>query len=93
MPDARPDDGVLDVAVLRTRTMLDWLKLAASVVVRRRPSDPELELHRARRVEVRCPTRQPLERDGEPTDPTDHLVVEVVPGALTLCVPSQGEDR
>jgi YegS/Rv2252/BmrU family lipid kinase len=93
MPDARPDDGLLDVAVLRTRTVLDWLRLATSVIVRRRPSEPELELHRAGRVEVRCSTPQPLERDGEPADPTTHLVVEVVPGALTLCVPSQGEDR
>jgi diacylglycerol kinase family enzyme len=94
MPDARPDDGLLDVAVLRTRTVLDWLRLTASVLVRRRPSEPELELHRARRVEVGCSTPQPLERDGEPADPTSHLVVEVVPGALTLCVPyQQGEDR
>jgi YegS/Rv2252/BmrU family lipid kinase len=87
MPDARPDDGLLDVAVLRTRTILDWIRLAVRVLLRRRRKDPELEVFRARKVEVRCDRPQPVERDGEPAPPTDHLVVDVVPHALTLCVP------
>jgi diacylglycerol kinase (ATP) len=87
MPDAAPDDGLLDVAVLRTRSLLDWVRLAASVLLRRRPSHPQLELDRARRIEVRSQEPQPVERDGEPAAPTTHLAVEVVPAALTLCVP------
>ena len=89
MPDARPDDGLLDVAVLQTRTMLDWLTLAWRVVARRPRKDPQLELFTARRVEIGCDRPQPVERDGDPlTEPRDHLVIEVVPAALTLCVPS-----
>jgi YegS/Rv2252/BmrU family lipid kinase len=88
MPDARPDDGLLDVAVLRTRTLLDWLTLAVRVLARRPGRDPQLELFQARRVEISCDRPQPVERDGDPlTEPRDHLVIEVVPGALTLCVP------
>jgi YegS/Rv2252/BmrU family lipid kinase len=88
MPDARPDDGLLDVAVLQTRTLLDWLALAARVLLRRRRKDPQLETFQARRVEVSCDRPQPVERDGDPLDtPRDHLVIEVVPSALTLCVP------
>jgi YegS/Rv2252/BmrU family lipid kinase len=91
MPDARPDDGLLDVAVLQTRTVLDWLALAARVVTRRRRKDPQLELFQARRVEVGCDTPQPVERDGDPLkEPRDHLVIEVVPAALTLCPPAKG---
>jgi YegS/Rv2252/BmrU family lipid kinase len=94
MPDARPDDGLLDVAVLQTRTVLDWLALAARVLLRRRRKDPQLEAFQARRVEVHCDTPQPVERDGDPLDtPRDHLVVEVVPAALTLCVPSATKGR
>jgi YegS/Rv2252/BmrU family lipid kinase len=92
LPDAAPDDGLLDVAVLRTRTLPDWLRLAASLLLRRRPSRSELELHRARRVEVRCRRPQPIQRDGEPAAPASNLAVEVVPAALTLCVPPE-EDR
>jgi YegS/Rv2252/BmrU family lipid kinase len=88
MPDARPDDGLLDVAVLQTRTLLDWLALAARVLLRRRRKDRQLETFQARRVEVSCDRPQPVERDGDPLDtPRDHLVIEVVPSALTLCVP------
>jgi YegS/Rv2252/BmrU family lipid kinase len=94
MPDARPDDGLLDVAVLQTRTVLDWLVLAAGVLLRRRRKDPQLETFQARRVEVHCDTPLPVERDGDPLDtPRDHLVVEVVPAALTLCVPSATKGR
>jgi YegS/Rv2252/BmrU family lipid kinase len=87
MPDARPDDGLLDVAVLQTRTVLDWLVLAVRVLTRRRRKDPQLEVFQARRVEIRCDRPQPVERDGDPAGERDHLVVEVVPHALTLCVP------
>ncbi|HEV8649511.1 MAG TPA: diacylglycerol kinase family protein [Actinomycetes bacterium] len=88
LPDAQPDDGLLDVAVLLTRTVGDWLKVAARVLARRRRDDRQMETFRVRRVEVRCDRPQPMERDGDPAGPTDRLVVEVVPSALTLCVPA-----
>ena len=88
MPDARADDGLLDVAVLQTRTVADWLALAVRMLLRRRRKDPQLETFQARRVEVHCDRPQPVERDGDALDtPRDHLVIEVVRGALTLCVP------
>ncbi|HEX3200844.1 MAG TPA: diacylglycerol kinase, partial [Actinomycetes bacterium] len=88
MPDARADDGLLDVAVLQTRTVADWLALAVRMLLRRRRKDPQLETFQVRRVEVHCDRPQPVERDGDALDtPRDHLVIEVVPGALTLCVP------
>jgi YegS/Rv2252/BmrU family lipid kinase len=88
MPDARADDGLLDVAVLQTRTVADWLALAVRMLLRRRRKDPQLETFQARRVEVHCDRPQPVERDGDALDtPRDHLVIEVVPRALTLCVP------
>jgi YegS/Rv2252/BmrU family lipid kinase len=94
MPDARPDDGLLDVAVLQTRTVVDWLALAVRVLLRRRRKDPQLELFQARRVEVGCDRPQPVERDGDPLEtPRDHLVIEVVPKALTLCVPQTTKGR
>jgi YegS/Rv2252/BmrU family lipid kinase len=91
MPDASPTDGRLDVAVLQTQTILDWLVLAARVLARRRRRDPQMEQFQAHHVEIRCDQPQPVERDGDPADPTTELVVDVVPDALTLCVPVQEE--
>ena len=72
VPDARPDDGLLDVAVLQSGTVLDHQVVTARVLARRRRRDPQLEVFQA----------------------GDHLVVEVVPAALTLCVPrSRGGTR
>ncbi len=94
MPDARPDDGLLDVAVLQTRTLLDWLALAARVVARRRRKDPQLELFQARRVEINCDTPQPVERDGDPAEPRDHLVDRGRPqGAHPLRATSERKHR
>jgi diacylglycerol kinase (ATP) len=91
MPDASPTDGQLDVAVLETQTIWDWLVLAVRVLARRRRRDPQMEQFRAQHVEVRCDHPQPVEFDGDPADPTDEVVVDVVPSALTLCVPVQEE--
>ncbi len=88
-PDARPDDGLLDVAVVQASTVVDWLRVAVRVLTRRRGDDPVVEVLRARHIDLRCDRPQPVERDGDVLDPTDHVVVEVVAGALTLCVPEE----
>jgi YegS/Rv2252/BmrU family lipid kinase len=96
LPDARPDDGVLDVGVLLTRSLLDWLKLAGRVLARRGRAGADgapLELFRAQRVEIDCSRPQPIERDGDTTPPRRHLAVQVLPSALTLCVPAPDGDE
>jgi diacylglycerol kinase family enzyme len=50
-----------------------------------------VELFRARRVEVDCDRPQPVEHDGDPAGNTRRLVVEILPRALTLCVPARAE--
>jgi YegS/Rv2252/BmrU family lipid kinase len=96
LPGAEPDDGILDVGVLQTRSLGGWLRLAGRVLLRRGrrgPSGPPLELFRARRVEVACKRPQPVERDGDPVPPRRHFAVEILPAALTLCVPEPQEDE
>jgi diacylglycerol kinase family enzyme len=90
LPGAEPDDGMLDVGVLQTRSLIGWLRLAGRVLLRRGrrgAEGPPLELFRATRVEVDCSRPQPIERDGDLAPARRHLAVEVLPGALTVCVP------
>jgi diacylglycerol kinase family enzyme len=94
LPGAEPDDGVLDIGVLRARGLLGWLRLAFRVLLRRgrrRAGGPPLELFRATRVEVDCSRPQPIQRDGDPAAPRSHFAAEILPGALTLCVPEPAE--
>lgn len=89
LPDARPDDGMFDVAVLSPRNLRDWLVLAGRLA-RRRPRPPRMETYRARRVEVRSDRPEQREVDGDVIEPSRELIATVRPAALTLCVPAEG---
>jgi diacylglycerol kinase family enzyme len=86
LPDAEPDDGYLDVAVLSPHKLGHWLSLAWGVL-RRRPVVPRMETFRATRVEVTSDREQPRELDGDVIEPGRSLSVSIKPKALCLCVP------
>jgi YegS/Rv2252/BmrU family lipid kinase len=88
LPDARPDDGVLDAAVLTAWGLIGWLGLLADVLLLR---------HRTARL-TRLACRELLvvtwrartwEVDGEVIGPARRLRVGVRPGALLVRVPRQ----
>ncbi|MGI8682688.1 MAG: diacylglycerol/lipid kinase family protein [Mycobacteriales bacterium] len=87
LPDARGDDGLLDVAVLAPRRLRDWAGLAARIVLRRQPRPEQLETWRAARVEIRADRALPVQLDGDVRPSTDRLLVQTQPAALALCVP------
>lgn len=83
MPQAEPDDGVLDVVVLEPRSGLaGWLAVLARLLLRR-DGEP-ISRYRARRVEAR--TRHPVqfELDGDLYRAATVLSVQVKPGALRV---------
>ena len=87
LPDARPDDGYLDLAVLAPRNPLDWVRVLARGLRRSTTSDHRLERTRGRRIEVRTTEPQPFEYDGNDHGTLRRLVVEVDPQAVTVMVP------
>jgi diacylglycerol kinase family enzyme len=89
LPDARPDDGCLDVAVITPHTIGHWLALAWGVL-RRQRRVARMETFRARRVEVRSDRPQARELDGDLIEPDRGLAVAVRPGALWVCLPAPG---
>ncbi|WEH38367.1 diacylglycerol kinase family protein [Streptomyces sp. NBC_01218] len=95
VPDARPDDGLLDLALYDPHGPGGWLR-AVGVLLRRSPAaagsrtgkEGPVEFFTFRRVELRFETPQPREMDGDPVGLGRRLTAEVVPGALTVLVPS-----
>jgi diacylglycerol kinase family enzyme len=87
LPDAEPDDGKLDAAVISARGWGNWLTLVANVMMRHRAS---AHLRRITFSELLIEVRraQPWETDGEPIGRTNRLVITAQPGALTLMVPT-----
>jgi YegS/Rv2252/BmrU family lipid kinase len=89
--DAQPDDGLLDVAVIRARTVSDWLQVAARITLRGRWGDVRVETFRARSIHIESDAQHPLQYDGEVVAALHHQVsIGVQPAALTVCVPQRG---
>jgi diacylglycerol kinase family enzyme len=89
LPEARLDDGRLDVGVLAPSGAWGWLRVAARVVARGRRQDGPLERWPARHVEISADTDQPRQVDGEIVAPGRMLRVSVWPGALVVRLPAR----
>ena len=85
-PRAVLDDGLLDIYCFRgrgaARTILHTLRLFTS----RHLQDPEVDIYRAQRLEIRTARPLPVHVDGEPIGFTP-AVIDVIPQALRLLVP------
>ena len=86
LPDARPDDGVLDVVVLIAGGLAGWLAVAADIVLRR-PANGGTHRIQFSELQLTLDSEQPWELDGEVVGSTRRLTVVAEPGALLLQVP------
>ncbi|HUY44261.1 MAG TPA: diacylglycerol kinase family protein [Streptosporangiaceae bacterium] len=89
LPDARLDDGLLDVGILAPSHALGWGLVAQRVLTRSRRDDLNLERYQARRIEIRAGADLPREVDGEVIAPGRSLTITVRPGALLVRVPAR----
>jgi diacylglycerol kinase family enzyme len=89
LPDARIDDGVLDLGILAPADPFGWGLVAHRVLTRSRRDDRRLERHRARRIEIWADTELPRQVDGEVIAPGRSLTVTLRPGALLVRVPAR----
>ena len=87
IPDAQPDDGLLDVLVASPRSVRDWVRLVTQVVTRQKRGDDQLDRLTGRRVEITVEPRDQYQLDGDTAGECATLVAEIVPGALTVRVP------
>ena len=87
LPDARPDDGLLDVGVLAPRGPFGWPRLATRVLTHSQRQDRMLERFKAQKVEISTQSPLPREVDGELVTAGRSLTVTVQPGALTVRIP------
>jgi diacylglycerol kinase (ATP) len=86
LPDARMDDGTLDVGILAPAGLLGWAVVAGRVLARSRRDDRRLERFRARRVQIRAADTLPRQSDGEMIGPGRSLTVRLA-GRLTVRIP------
>jgi diacylglycerol kinase family enzyme len=87
LPDARMDDGKLDVAILAPAGLPGWASIGIRVVAASRHDDRQLRRYQARRVDVRADAELPRQADGELMGTGRSLSVVAQPGALRVMVP------
>src|SRR5690625_756625 len=86
LPEAVIDDGLLDVALLDPRNLVDWMQVASSVLI------PKQKIRRVTSFAVRnCKLEfdEPLvtQIDGDPIPATNEIVAKTIPRALKVRVP------
>jgi diacylglycerol kinase family enzyme len=92
-PDARNDDGLLDVCLVDAMGRLSVLRTLPRAISGTHVSDPRVLMLRGRTVEFRSREGFPFHADGEVIDTACHeLNVELLPGALSVRVPETEEN-
>jgi len=85
LPNAQPDNGQMEVAILRPHHLGHWARLAAAVVLRR-TRVPTMTTLRGSRISIVSDRPHPRQLDGDVIEPADNLKVTVRPGGVRLCV-------
>jgi diacylglycerol kinase (ATP) len=85
LPDAQPDDGLLDVALLTPHSVRDWPVLALRILLRKPNSGDQAEILRGRRVQINIDRPMPLQYDGEVAGDATDITVRVLPAAIVVC--------
>ncbi|MFF6906882.1 diacylglycerol kinase family protein [Streptomyces sp. NPDC012389] len=97
VPGARPDDGLLDLALFDPRGAGGWLRTAGVLLRGSRPTGSAtapgahggpVEFFTFRHAELTFTRPQPREVDGDPVAPGRRITAEVRPGALTVLLPA-----
>ncbi len=87
-PGSAPDDGSLDLMVLRATSISGWIESALAIATDREP--PELiKRWSGGTADITFATATPYEIDGEERPPTGRLTFRIDHQALTVCVPEE----
>lgn len=88
-PHIRPDDGRIDICIISTRTLMDYLRLAWYTLLGQQHRDRNVRYLRAERsTTVSADHELPVQADGEIIGQTP-VQVHVVPHAVWVIVPPQ----
>jgi YegS/Rv2252/BmrU family lipid kinase len=88
--DAKPDDGELELGVVRAEGLVEWARTTARAAVGKPSDSPFVQQTRAKTIDVKLDRKVPYELDGGARDPVKRFQVEVQPAAIGVRVPNGG---
>ena len=87
-PDARLDDGLLDVGVVTASGRADWLRVGTRALLGRIDSSPLVDITKGSTVKIRLDRTMPWELDGGDQPRAKKFKVSVLPRRQAVCVPA-----
>jgi diacylglycerol kinase (ATP) len=91
-PDARPDDGQLELGVVTAEGLVQWARTLARTATGDPTLSPFVRATRARKVKVQLDRKVRYELDGRDRTKVRTFKAKVEPGALRLCVPRRPDE-
>jgi YegS/Rv2252/BmrU family lipid kinase len=88
-PDARPDDGRLEIGVVTARGAWEWSRTLGRAATGDVGASPFVQTTSGTSFEVRMDTPMPYELDGGDRKAKKKLTIKVKPAAITVCVPEE----
>jgi diacylglycerol kinase family enzyme len=86
-PDARPDDGTLEMGVVTAKGAIEWGRALARTVTGVPDDSSFIRTVAGTTFDVRLDRKMPYELDGGERPKTKRLKVGIHPGSVTVCVP------
>jgi diacylglycerol kinase (ATP) len=83
-PDAKMDDGLLDVAVLAPRGKLGWFSVVAGMIGKGKGKDTSVEYYQGKSVEITLEHNDDFQIDGDHEGDGKHVLMTIEPGALSI---------
>ena len=86
-PEARPDDGVLELGVVTARNPADWARAFGRLALGRAKESPFVQVARGKKFTIQFDRKVPCELDGGARPARREMRIKVRPGSITICVP------
>ena len=90
-PDAKPDDGLFDICVIKNMGAIRLLRRLPGLFGGNHAGLPEVEIYKSQRVRISTPYPIPMHVDGEPIGDHREMEFAVLPKALKVLVPKDLE--
>jgi diacylglycerol kinase (ATP) len=87
--DARPDDGRLEIGVVKADGITDWVRTLARTAVGQADKSPLVRATSAKKIKVELDRKVLYEIDGGDRVKVKSFTIKVEPKAVTVCVPRQ----
>jgi YegS/Rv2252/BmrU family lipid kinase len=89
-PQARPDDGRLELGVVTARDLVQWARTFGMLALGRPERSPFAKVTQGTKVKIRFDEKVRFELDGGARPARKKLRIKVHPGSVTVCVPPEG---